>query len=104
MMCLAEALLRIPDADTRDELIKDKIGGAQWERHLGAFSSLFVNASTCTLMLTGRLVSVGTGFDWRNSGDLLGRAALPAPVRDGAVCQHRHDRGGRQRVLAVVAG
>ena len=46
LMCLAEALLRIPDADTRDELIKDKIGGAQRERHLGASSSLFVNAST----------------------------------------------------------
>ena len=75
LMCLAEALLRIPDADTRDELIKDKIGGAQWERHLGASSSLFVNASTWALMLTGRLVSVDTGFDWRNPGDLLGRVA-----------------------------
>lgn len=73
LMCLAEALLRIPDADTRDDLIKDKIGGAHWERHLGASPSLFVNASTWALMLTGRLVSVDTGFDWRNPGDLLGR-------------------------------
>ncbi len=73
LMCLAEALLRIPDADTRDDLIKDKIGGAQWERHLGASPSLFVNASTWALMLTGRLMAVDTGFDWRNPGDLLGR-------------------------------
>ena len=73
LMCLAEALLRIPDADTRDDLIKDKIGGAHWERHLGASSSLFVNASTWALMLTGRLVAIDTGFDWRNPGDLLGR-------------------------------
>ncbi len=73
LMCLAEALLRIPDADTRDDLIKDKIGGAHWERHLGASSSLFVNASTWALMLTGRLVAIDTGFDWRNPGELLGR-------------------------------
>ena len=73
LMCLAEALLRIPDADTRDDLIKDKIGGAHWERHLGASSSLFVNASTWALMLTGRLMAIDTGFDWRNPGELLGR-------------------------------
>tara|TARA_A100001037_G_scaffold238163_1_gene217484 strand:- start:1398 stop:2063 length:666 start_codon:yes stop_codon:yes gene_type:complete len=73
LMCLAEAFLRIPDADTRDEMIKDKIGGAQREHHLDASSSLFVNDSTLALMLTGRLVAVDTGFDWRNPGDLLGR-------------------------------
>ncbi len=73
LMCLAEALLRIPDAETRDALIKDKIGGAQWERHLGASPSLFVNASTWALMLTGRLVSPENGLDWRNPGSLLGR-------------------------------
>ncbi|MDP6391007.1 MAG: bifunctional proline dehydrogenase/L-glutamate gamma-semialdehyde dehydrogenase PutA [Alphaproteobacteria bacterium] len=56
LMCLAEALLRIPDADTRDRLIRDKIGGADWERHMGMSDSLFVNASTWALMLTGRLL------------------------------------------------
>ncbi|MCG8542846.1 MAG: proline dehydrogenase family protein, partial [Alphaproteobacteria bacterium] len=56
LMCLAEALLRIPDAETRDRLIADKVGGADWERHLGRSDSLFVNASTWALMLTGRLV------------------------------------------------
>ncbi|MDH3232582.1 MAG: bifunctional proline dehydrogenase/L-glutamate gamma-semialdehyde dehydrogenase PutA [Alphaproteobacteria bacterium] len=56
LMCLAEALLRIPDAETADRLIRDKIGGADWKRHIGASESLFVNASTWALMLTGRLL------------------------------------------------
>ncbi len=56
LMCLAEALLRIPDAETADLLIKDKIGNADWERHLGRSESLFVNASSWGLMLTGRVV------------------------------------------------
>src|SRR5215469_16023001 len=56
LMCLAEALLRIPDADTVDRLIRDKLAGADWARHLGQSSSLFVNASTWALMLTGRLL------------------------------------------------
>ena len=46
LMCIAEALLRIPDADTADELIADKITSAQWRDHLGESDSLFVNAST----------------------------------------------------------
>ncbi len=56
LMCLAEALLRIPDAETADALIKDKIGGGDWEGHLGHSDSWFVNASTWGLMLTGRIV------------------------------------------------
>jgi RHH-type proline utilization regulon transcriptional repressor/proline dehydrogenase/delta 1-pyrroline-5-carboxylate dehydrogenase len=56
LMCLAEALLRIPDADTVDRLIRDKIGSADWQRHLGHSASIFVNASTWALMLTGRLL------------------------------------------------
>jgi RHH-type proline utilization regulon transcriptional repressor/proline dehydrogenase/delta 1-pyrroline-5-carboxylate dehydrogenase len=58
LMCLAEALLRIPDTATRDRLIAEKIGGADWSSHLGHSDSLFVNASTWGLMLTGRLVEV----------------------------------------------
>ncbi|MDN5870174.1 MAG: bifunctional proline dehydrogenase/L-glutamate gamma-semialdehyde dehydrogenase PutA [Nitrococcus sp.] len=57
LMCLAEALLRIPDSDTVDKLIEDKIGTSHWERHLGDSDSLFVNASTWALMLTGRILS-----------------------------------------------
>src|SRR5438132_10137699 len=56
LMCLAEALLRIPDSETVDRLIRDKIASADWQRHLGHSGSLFVNASTWALMLTGRLL------------------------------------------------
>ncbi len=58
LMCLAEALLRIPDDDTAEKLIADKLGDADWESHLGKSSSVFVNASTWGLMLTGKLVAV----------------------------------------------
>ena len=58
LMCLAEALLRIPDAETADRLISDKIPTGDWEDHLGDSDSLFVNASTWGLMLTGRIVDV----------------------------------------------
>ncbi|MDD3838136.1 MAG: bifunctional proline dehydrogenase/L-glutamate gamma-semialdehyde dehydrogenase, partial [Phenylobacterium sp.] len=58
LMCLAEALLRTPDEATRDRLIGEKIGGADWASHLGRSDSLFVNASTWGLMLTGKLVDV----------------------------------------------
>ena len=56
LMCLAEALLRIPDSDTVDRLIRDKIAAADWHSHLGHSGSVFVNASTWALMLTGRLL------------------------------------------------
>ena len=56
LMCLAEALLRIPDAETVDRLIRDKIAVADWQSHLGHSGSIFVNASTWALMLTGRLL------------------------------------------------
>jgi len=58
LMCLAEALLRIPDDETADRLIQDKLGNADWGSHLWRSSSMFVNASTWGLMLTGRLVSL----------------------------------------------
>ena len=57
LMCLAEALLRIPDAATRDALIRDKISNGDWQSHLGRSPSLFVNAATWGLLLTGRLVA-----------------------------------------------
>ena len=57
LMCLAEALLRIPDKATRDALIRDKIGNGQWDLHLGKSPSLFVNAATWGLLLTGKLVA-----------------------------------------------
>ncbi|GEO37481.1 bifunctional protein PutA [Skermanella aerolata] len=57
LMCLAEALLRIPDRATRDALIRDKIGVGDWSSHLGHSPSLFVNAATWGLVVTGRLTS-----------------------------------------------
>ncbi len=57
LMCLAEALLRIPDAGTMDELIADKLSAGDWEKHIGASESLFVNASTWALMLTGKTLA-----------------------------------------------
>ena len=56
LMCLAEALLRTPDEETRDRLIAEKIASADWASHAGASDSLLVNASTWSLMLTGRLI------------------------------------------------
>ena len=60
LMCLAEALLRIPDGETRDALIRDKIGGGDWQAHLGHSPSLFVNAATWGLLLTGRLTATSS--------------------------------------------
>jgi len=58
MMCLAESLLRVPDAETADDLIAEKILSGAWSDHLGESDSLFVNASTWGLMLTGRVVTL----------------------------------------------
>ncbi len=60
LMCLAEALLRIPDTATRDALIRDKIGGGDWAAHLGHSPSIFVNAATWGLVVTGRLAATGS--------------------------------------------
>lgn len=57
LLCLAEALLRIPDSDTADQLIRDKLLTADWEQHLGSSTSWFVNASTWGLMLTGKIIT-----------------------------------------------
>ncbi len=60
LMCLAEALLRIPDAATRDALIRDKIAAGDWRAHLGHSPSPFVNAATWGLLVTGRLVATSS--------------------------------------------
>jgi RHH-type proline utilization regulon transcriptional repressor/proline dehydrogenase/delta 1-pyrroline-5-carboxylate dehydrogenase len=59
LMCLAEALLRVPDAETMDDLIRDKIAPHDWSTHSGHSSSIFVNASTWALALTGRVLDEG---------------------------------------------
>ncbi len=74
LMCIAEALLRIPDADTADRLIADKLTSARWQDHLGESDSLFVNASTWGLMLTGRLLRLDRSMR-DNPMHLLGKLA-----------------------------
>ncbi|MGN6321652.1 MAG: bifunctional proline dehydrogenase/L-glutamate gamma-semialdehyde dehydrogenase PutA [Dyella sp.] len=81
LMCVAEALLRIPDKATADKLIRDKLGDANWKKHLGQSESLFVNASTWGLMLTGKLVNLAeeTRQDFTSAlRRLVGRAGEPA--------------------------
>jgi RHH-type proline utilization regulon transcriptional repressor/proline dehydrogenase/delta 1-pyrroline-5-carboxylate dehydrogenase len=87
-MCLAEALLRIPDAETADALIKDKLGSGEWEKHLGTSESLFVNASTWALMLTGRIMRFGTD-ETRDLAGVLRRLVAKSgePVIRQAVIQ-----------------
>jgi RHH-type proline utilization regulon transcriptional repressor/proline dehydrogenase/delta 1-pyrroline-5-carboxylate dehydrogenase len=72
LMCLAEALLRIPDAATADKLIADKLGGADWQSHLGKSDSWLVNASSWGLMLTGKFLGLGRDVESDVSG-FLGR-------------------------------
>ncbi|MBZ6066501.1 bifunctional proline dehydrogenase/L-glutamate gamma-semialdehyde dehydrogenase PutA [Aeromonas schubertii] len=72
LMCLAEALLRIPDADTADALIKDKLSGANWAAHFRKSDSTLVNASTWGLMLTGKIIKLDKKLDG-NPANLLGR-------------------------------
>lgn len=63
LMCLAEALLRIPDMATRDALIRDKLVGRDWSSHLGGERSLFVNAAAWGMVLSGQLLSDSTNDD-----------------------------------------
>ena len=91
LMCLAEALLRIPDGETADRLIADKIPSGAWDEHLGDSDSLLVNASTWGLMLTGRVVAldgkeVGEARSWYGRlvaklGEPVARAALKQAMR-----------------------
>jgi RHH-type proline utilization regulon transcriptional repressor/proline dehydrogenase/delta 1-pyrroline-5-carboxylate dehydrogenase len=91
LMCLAEALLRIPDDETAEKLIADKLGDADWESHLGNSSSVMVNASTWGLMLTGKLVALSesTQFNFKTalkrlvnrSGEPVVRAAIRRAMR-----------------------
>jgi RHH-type proline utilization regulon transcriptional repressor/proline dehydrogenase/delta 1-pyrroline-5-carboxylate dehydrogenase len=80
LMCVAEALLRIPDQGTADKLIRDKLGEADWKKHLGQSDSVLVNASTWGLMLTGHLVDLAddTKRDVHNAFKrLVGRVGEP---------------------------
>ena len=134
LMCLAEALLRIPDAATRDALIRDKISNGQWHEHLGRSPSLFVNAATWALLLTGKLVTthsesglssalarlVGKGGEplIRKSvdramrlmgeqfvtGETIGEALARARSREAQGFRHSYDMLGEAALTAADAG
>ncbi len=96
LMCLAEALLRVPDAETMDALIEDKIAPGDWGRHLGKSASSLVNASTWALMLTGKVLEdrePGVAGHLRAAVKRLGE-----PVIRRAVAQAMKEMG-RQFVL-----
>jgi RHH-type transcriptional regulator, proline utilization regulon repressor / proline dehydrogenase / delta 1-pyrroline-5-carboxylate dehydrogenase len=81
LMCVAEALLRIPDQSTAEKLIRDKLGDADWDAHVGQSGSLLVNASTWGLMLTGKIVSLADDVQRSVGGAfkrLIARAGEPA--------------------------
>jgi RHH-type proline utilization regulon transcriptional repressor/proline dehydrogenase/delta 1-pyrroline-5-carboxylate dehydrogenase len=97
LMCIAEALLRIPDPGTRDRLIAEKIGNAEWQRHLKQSRHFFVNASTWGLVLSGRLV----GAEFREEPlTLIARMAarLGEPLIREAIT-HAVEFMGREFVL-----
>ena len=99
LMCLAESLLRVPDRDTADLLIADKLGDEDWSEHLGQADSLLVNASTWALMLTGRVVELDQELA-RRPGSWMQKliARVSEPVVQGAV-RTAMDILGREFVL-----
>ncbi|MCY3768311.1 MAG: bifunctional proline dehydrogenase/L-glutamate gamma-semialdehyde dehydrogenase PutA [Gammaproteobacteria bacterium] len=100
LMCLAEALLRVPDTQTADQLIQDKLSDGDWASHLGGSESFFVNASVWGLMLTGKVVSLDKTIV-EDAGDFLGRlvARSGEPLIRAAVKQAVRIMG-KQFVLA----
>ncbi|STV89757.1 PutA and PutP / proline dehydrogenase transcriptional repressor [Klebsiella pneumoniae] len=83
LMCLAEALLRIPDKATRDALIRDKISNGNWQSHIGRSPSLFVNAATWGLLFTGKLVSTHNETSLsRSLNRIIGKSGEPL-IRKG---------------------
>ncbi len=89
LMCLAEALLRIPDAATRDALIRDKIAAGDWEKHVGQSPSLFVNAATWGLVLTGKLTATSSEEGMRRAmARVIGRGGEPV-IRKGVAIAMR---------------
>ena len=96
LMCLAEALLRVPDTETADALIHDKLAGIDWSEHLGDSSSTFVNAATFSLMLTGEVLRGGSRPD-AGFANALRRAVgrLGEPVIRQATLQAMRILGGQ---------
>ena len=107
LMCLAEALLRVPDAETQDRLIRDKIAGRSWAQHLGHSQSVFVNASTWALMLSGHVVEImdTSRWDfeaiWRRIAARLGEPIIRQAVASAVRLLGRHFVLGRDMEEAL---
>ena len=99
LLCLAEALLRIPDTETADALIADRFAGVDWEAHLGHADNLTINASSWAFMLTGRVVTLdeddGGGF----SGVIRRMVRRIGPVLHRLAKAHR-----AEQIIEQVAG
>lgn len=104
LMCLAEALLRVPDADTADKLIAEKITSGEWSDHKGHSDSLFVNASTWALMLTGRVIDLDREAT-ENLAGWFGKliARTGEPVIRTAVMQAMRIIGGQYVLGRTIA-
>ena len=112
LMCLAEALLRVPDSETIDDLIEDKIAPSSWGQHLGKSSSSLVNASTWGLMLTGKVLDndKSTGLasilhgTVKRLGEPIIRAAVSRAMKEmgnqfvlGETIEEAVKRGGKKQ-------
>ncbi len=111
LMCLAEALLRVPDAKTMDDLIEDKLSAKSWNSHIGHSDSSLVNASTWALMLTGRVLNAkeeaginkSMGRLVKRVGEPVIRRAVKAAMKEmgnqfvlGQSIQEAVKRGGKR--------
>ncbi|UYM18843.1 bifunctional proline dehydrogenase/L-glutamate gamma-semialdehyde dehydrogenase PutA [Endozoicomonas euniceicola] len=110
LMCLAEALMRIPDAETADALIKDKLSVADWNSHLSQSESLLVNASTWGLMLTGKVVTLDRNQDGSSSGIInrlvnkMGEPVIRQAVHQAMKIMGKHFVLGRTMTEALKNG
>ena len=111
LMCLAEALLRVPDAATADRLIRDKLSRGDWRAHLGQSPSLFVNAAAWGLLITGKLVatssekSLGTALTRliARGGEPVIRTAVDLAMRLLGPASSSPARPSRRRSKSAVA-
>ena len=110
LMCLAEALMRIPDAETADALIKDKLSVADWNSHLSQSESLLVNASTWGLMLTGKVVTLDRNEDGSSAGVInrlvnkMGEPVIRQAVHQAMKIMGKHFVLGRTMTEALKNG
>lgn len=110
LMCLAESLLRVPDAETADDLIAEKVLSGDWGEHLGQSDSLFVNASTWGLMMTGQVVRLESDITDATDGwikklvNRIGEPVVRAAVRQAMKIMGQQYVLGRDIAEAIRRG